>query len=63
LKDLNELHALNLSNTLVSDEGIVHLKKLSLLRMLALDATRVSIKGKAELKKMLPALSFGFYPD
>ena len=54
LGKLAGITGLNLSNTKVTDAGLVHLKSMSRLTKLTLTGTPVTDAGVAEAKKWLP---------
>ena len=53
---LSELRYLDLTNTQVTDAGLVHLAGLTKLEELVLDGTQVTDAGVEELKRKLPSL-------
>ena len=57
LKDLDELHALRLSGTAVSDAGLAHLVNLKSLRTLIVGGSRITKQGLAALTAQLPKLT------
>jgi hypothetical protein len=50
----NSLAVLNLSDTAISDAGIIHLKELAALKDIQLRRTAVTESGQAELRHALP---------
>jgi hypothetical protein len=50
----NKLEVLRLTNTRVTDAGLVHLQGLTKLEWLHLNNTQVSEQGARELNKVLP---------
>lgn len=57
LRGLNNVTSLALSNTQVTDVGLVHLTGLTKLKQLNLAGTQVTDVGLNELKRALPSLS------
>jgi hypothetical protein len=57
LAKLKRLTFLSLTNTQVTDAGMVHLAELTTLKLLYLNNTQVTDAGVAELQKALPNCS------